>query len=88
MLDPAGRRDPHAGAAARLPRARLLAGQVLADVLLFSFSPLYPAYAEQDERLWGLSALTDQRLAGLVMMVEQVVVLGTCAALPRAAHAP
>ncbi len=79
MLDPAGRKilTP----AQRLAYLALVfwTGQVLAYVLLFSFSPLYPAYAAQDERLWGISALTDQRLAGLVMMVEQVVVLGLCA---------
>jgi cytochrome c oxidase assembly factor CtaG len=56
------------------------AGQVLSMVLLFSFEPLYPAYAAQPERLLGISALTDQRLAGLVMMFEQAVTLGTCAA--------
>jgi cytochrome c oxidase assembly factor CtaG len=50
-------------------------------VLIFSFDPLYPAYAAQDERLLGLSPLADQRLAGIVMMVEQIVTLGTCAAL-------
>jgi cytochrome c oxidase assembly factor CtaG len=54
-------------------------GQALAYVLVFSFDPLYAAYAGQDERLWGLSALTDQRLAGVVMMGEQLLTLGTCA---------
>jgi len=33
----------------------------------------------QDERLFGLSALLDQRLAGLVMMSEQLLTLGLCA---------
>ncbi len=59
------------------------AGQILAYVLILSFSPLYRPYAAQDERLFGLSPLTDQRLAGLVMMSEQVVTLGLCARLPR-----
>jgi putative membrane protein len=79
ILDPAGRQA--LSPARRLAYVALLfwAGQVLAYVLLFSFSPLYPAYSEQDERLWGISALTDQRLAGLVMMVEQIVVLGLAA---------
>jgi cytochrome c oxidase assembly factor CtaG len=57
------------------------AGQLLAYVLVFSFDPLYSDYAAQDERLLGLSPLTDQRGAGVVMMVEQLVTLGTCAAL-------
>ena len=60
--------------------ALFAAGQILSMVLIFSWSPLYPAYAAQDVRLWGISALTDQRLAGVVMMVEQAVTLGTCAA--------
>jgi hypothetical protein len=33
----------------------------------------------QDERLLGLSPLEDQRYAGLVMMVEQVLTLGAFA---------
>ena len=53
------------------------AGQILADVLIFSLRPLYGAYAEQPERLLGLSPLGDQRVAGLVMMVEQLLTLGT-----------
>jgi putative membrane protein len=57
------------------------AGQVLADVLIFSFEPLYPAYALQDERLLGLSPLRDQQTAGVVMMAEQLLTLGACAAL-------
>ena len=42
--------------------------------------PLYASYADQPERLLGLSPLQDQRLAGIVMMVEQVLTLGTCVA--------
>ena len=56
-------------------------GTILADVLIFSFHPLYPSYAAQDERLWGLSAVRDQQLAGIVMMVEQLVTLGLCVGL-------
>ena len=61
--------------------ALFAAGQILTMVLVFSFEPLYPAYAAQPERLLGLSPLTDQRLAGVAMMVDQVVMLGTLAAL-------
>ncbi len=57
------------------------AGQVLADILIFSFHALYPAYAAQPERLFGLSPLLDQQLAGVVMMLEQLIALGTCSAL-------
>jgi len=48
------------------------------DALVFSDHGLYPSYADQPRRLLGLSPLTDQRLAGLVMFVEQTLVLGAC----------
>jgi putative membrane protein len=51
------------------------AGQVLTSVLVFTFHPLYPIY----RGAYGVSALTDQKLAGIVMMVEQLLVLGTFA---------
>ena len=35
----------------------------------------------QRDRLFGISPLTDQRLAGVVMMVEQLLTLGICVAL-------
>ncbi len=54
------------------------AGQVLSDALVFSFHPYYPAYADQAGRLAGISPLTDQRLAGIVMALEQLATLGTC----------
>ncbi len=49
-------------------------------MLVFSFTPLYPFY----HGAYGISALTDQQLAGVVMMVEQLAPLGMCA-LPVAA---
>jgi cytochrome c oxidase assembly factor CtaG len=79
LIDPAGRRTLTPAGRLAFLAVVFWAGQVLADVLLFSFSPLYPAYAAQDERLFGISPLTDQRLAGVVMMVEQVIALGICA---------
>ncbi len=48
-------------------------GQVLTDVLVFSFHGLYPAYTGA----YGISAVTDQQLAGVTMMAEQVLTLGT-----------
>ena len=51
-------------------------GQVLSYVFVFGFEPYYDVYAEQPERLLGLSPLADQRLAGVVMMVEQALTLG------------
>ncbi len=52
------------------------AGAALVNVLFFSARPLYPAYASPHDGL-GLSPLTDQRAAGMVMMLEQLLVLGT-----------
>lgn len=52
------------------------AGQLLSYVLLFGFEPYYGVYERQDERLLGLSPLGDQKLAGVVMMVEQALTLG------------
>jgi cytochrome c oxidase assembly factor CtaG len=51
-------------------------GQILAYVILFDFTPLFSTYVDQPVRLLGLSPLTDQRLAGVVMMVEQSLTVG------------
>ncbi len=52
------------------------AGQILAYVMVFSYRPFYGVYAEQQDRLLGLSPLTDHKLAGVVMMVEQALTIG------------
>ena len=57
--------------------AMLAIAQPLVDVLLFTSGPVYPRYTGAH----GLSALTDQRLAGVVMMTEQLLTLGICVAL-------
>lgn len=51
-------------------------GQILAFVIVFSFAPLFTPYADQPVRLLGLSSLTDQRLAGVVMIAEQMLTVG------------
>jgi putative membrane protein len=56
-------------------------GPVLSYVFVFGFEPYYDVYAEQPERLLGLSPLADQRLAGVVMMVEQALTLGVALVL-------
>jgi cytochrome c oxidase assembly factor CtaG len=78
LIDPAG--SGRLGVPGRLAFtvAMFFAGQVLSDALVFSFHPYYPAYADMSGRLLGLSPLTDQRLAGIVMALEQLVTLGTC----------
>jgi cytochrome c oxidase assembly factor CtaG len=57
--------------------AMLAISQPLVDVLLFTSGPAYPRYTGAH----GLSALTDQRLAGAVMMTEQLLTLGICVAV-------
>ena len=81
LVDPARRRELTTVGRLALAIALFAAGQVLADVLIFAQRPLYGAYAEQPDRLLGLSPLADQRLAGLVMMGEQLLTLGTFVAL-------
>jgi cytochrome c oxidase assembly factor CtaG len=80
LLDPARHGRSSRGTRIGLIGLIFLAGQVLSTVLLTAGDPLYAQYALQDERLLDLSALTDQRLAGAVMMVEQAITLGTLGA--------
>ena len=67
------------GAGRRLAYALVLfvCTQSLANVLVFSYRPLYPSYAHVGSRPLGLSALGDQDAAALVMMLEQLITLGT-----------
>ena len=48
--------------------ASAIVGWIIALVLIFASSPLYPAYAHLAHRPGGISALTDQQLAGGVML--------------------
>jgi len=61
--------------------AMLVLAQPVVDFLLFSSEPRYARYAHPTDELFGISPLTDQRLAGAVMMVEQLLTLGICIAL-------
>jgi len=76
LVDPARRGRPVLAGRFAFAFLLFVCGQALSYLLVFSFDPLYPAYAAQDERLFGLSPLSDQKAAGLVMMVEQTLVLG------------
>ena len=49
-------------------------GAILGNVLMWSGTVLYPIYAT-GERYWGISPLTDQSTAGVVMMVEGTFLL-------------
>jgi cytochrome c oxidase assembly factor CtaG len=75
LVDPAGRRALSTGARIAFAGALFAAGQVLSNVLLLAPEPLFVAYAGDG------SALADQQLAGVVMMLEQLLALGTCAIL-------
>ena len=59
---------------ARLAFCGLLAS-TLGMGLAFAPSALYPYYVHH-ARMWGLSAAEDQSIAGLVMVVEQSIVMG------------
>ena len=100
IVDPAGHGRLSVNGRIGLAALMLWMGQMLAYVFVFSFHPYYDVYVEQPERLFGLSPLMDQKLAGVVMMVEQGLTLGTAlvlllltarrarAAEPRAAPEP
>ena len=85
LVDPGSHRRLTRGGRIALAVAMFAAGQILTDVLVFSFHPLYPVY----HGAYGFSASIDQKLAGVVMMVEQIATLGTFAFLllrPRLRH--
>ena len=78
LIDPTG--SGRLGITGRLAFtvAMFFAGQLLSDALVFSFHAYYPAYADRSGRLLGMTPLADQRLAGIVMALEQLLTLGTC----------
>jgi cytochrome c oxidase assembly factor CtaG len=86
LVDPGSHARLRVGGRVALAVSMFACGQVLTDVFVFTFHPLYPAY----RGAYGLSAHSDQQLAGLAMMVEQLVTLGTLVFLllrPRLRHA-
>jgi putative membrane protein len=76
IIDPTGHRRLTVGERAGYVALLFWTGQILAYVIAFATEPLYGAYAEQAERLLGLSPITDQKLSAVVMMVEQALTLG------------
>ena len=77
LVDPGSHRRLTVGGRVALATAMFAAGMILSDVLVFSFTPLYPWY----HGAYGISALLDQQVAGIVMTVEQLLTLGVCVAL-------
>jgi cytochrome c oxidase assembly factor CtaG len=69
LVDPGSHRRLTVGGRIALAAAMFACGQVLSDVLVFSFHPIYPAYPGR----------LDQQLAGVAMMAEQLVTLGALA---------
>jgi cytochrome c oxidase assembly factor CtaG len=78
LIDPAGRNRLSFQQRIAYAVTVFAFGQLLSDTLILWFHPLYATYAGQPDRVLGISPLLDQRLAGVVMMVEQAVTLGTC----------
>ncbi len=78
LVDPGGHRRLSVGGRVALAAAMFACGQVLTDVLVFTFHVIYAPYGRP---AYGLSPVTDQQLAGVVMMVEQLLTLGTLVAL-------
>ena len=76
IIDPSGHRRVSLNGRIGLAIVLFWAGQLLAYVFVFGFEPYYDVYADQPERLFGLSPLADQKLAGVVMMAEQALTLG------------
>jgi cytochrome c oxidase assembly factor CtaG len=77
LLSPirARRRLSGLGPVAYMASTKLLVG-ALGMGLAFAPSALYAYYAHH-ARVWGISALDDQAMAGLIMAVEQSIVMGT-----------
>src|SRR5207245_3153532 len=73
IIDPARRRRLRVSQRFGYMVALVVGGAVLAGVLIFSSGPLYPAYAAQGHRLFGISPIHDQQSAGVVMIAGQLV---------------
>jgi putative copper resistance protein D len=68
---------PHrlaSGARAGYVFAAFVLSAPLGLVLALVPEPIYDAYADAPERLWGLSRLADQQLGGMTMAAEQSIV--------------
>jgi cytochrome c oxidase assembly factor CtaG len=69
--------EPHrlgAGGRAGYVFAAFVLGSPIGLVLALVPDAIYDFYVDAPERLWGLTALEDQQLAGVLMVVEQAVV--------------
>jgi cytochrome c oxidase assembly factor CtaG len=78
IVDPARRRRLSLGQRLGYMVVLSAASGILAGLLVLSAVPLYPPYAEASARLFGISPIIDQKLAGIVMVAEQLATLGAC----------
>jgi putative membrane protein len=76
LIDPARQQRLTTGGRIVFAVGLLAMGHFSHDTLL-SGTPLYNTYYHQDERLFGVSPLADQHLAGFFMLGEQTLTLGT-----------
>ena len=81
VVDPARRGHLTRGGRALFAFGMFAFGTALVDGLLFSPAPAYAVYANQSHRVFGLSALLDQRLGAVVMFAEQALTVGTALVL-------
>ena len=81
LVDPARRARLSRGGRIAFAFGLFVLGQPIMDGLLFTSTAVYHPYASQPDRLFGLGVLTDQRLAAVVMLGEQLLTLGTCIAV-------
>ena len=77
LIDPARRHALRSPQRLGYAFALFAFGAMLGIVLALS-APLYSSYAEQTDRVFGLSPFRDQQLAGVVMIAEQLLSLSLC----------
>jgi cytochrome c oxidase assembly factor CtaG len=80
LVDPARRRALSTDGRLFFLLAVFAAGQALAITLVAQPDPIYATYAHLHEGRFGLTPAADQDYAGIVMMLEQFLTLGVCAA--------
>lgn len=78
LIDPGRHKRSSIGARLSLAKLMFVGSSLLSLVLILSPITLYPSYADQTVRVFGISATTDQQLAGLVMLIEQGATLAIC----------
>ena len=69
--------EPHrlgAGVRAGVVFAAFVLGSPIGLVIALVPDAIYDFYVDAPERLWGLTALEDQQIAGILMAVEQAIV--------------